>query len=106
MDNDIIYADEQETCIIRVGDVIPVIVEHIGLQVIEISPVKRREGVQSGFNALRFPDKKPLGLWWFSVTFASQEGKREAMVLVALEEPGLRVVTYDRPELLFFSESL
>lgn len=106
MDNDIIYSDEQESQIVRVKDVIPTIEEHTGLHVIEIHPVKRREDVNSLFNAERFPDQKPTALWWFSVTFDSPEGKRSGMVNVALEEHELRIVSFDHPELLFYNYAL
>jgi hypothetical protein len=106
MDNDIIYSDEQESRIIRVKDAIPTIEEHIGLHVIEIHPVRRREDVHSAFHAEQFPDQKPTALWWFSVTFDSPEGKRSGMVKVALEEQGLRLVSFDPPELHFFNSAL
>ena len=92
--------------IVRVRDVIPTIEAHFGLHIIEIHPVKRREDVNSSLNAERFPDQKPDALWWFSVTFDSPEGKRSGMVHVALEEQGLRVVSYDHPELIFYNYAL
>jgi hypothetical protein len=106
MDNDIIWSDEHESRIIRVRDVIPTIEEHVALHVIEINPVRRREDVKSSYNAEKFPFQKPIALWWFSVTFDSPAGKRAGMVEVALEEHGLRVVSFDRPELLFYGEAL
>jgi hypothetical protein len=107
MNNDIIYSNEQETRIVRIGDVIPVIETYVGLKVVEILPVRRRENVDSTFNALRFPDKKPAALWWFAVTFGSPEGERATLVLVALEEQGLRVISLDHPpQIIFYSEAL
>jgi len=106
MDNDIIYSDEQERRIVRVRDVIPAIEERIGLHVVEVHPVRRREDVNSSMNAEQFPNQKPAALWWFSVTFDSPEGKRTGMVKVALEEHGLHVVKFDRPVLLFYNQAL
>lgn len=106
MNDDIIYSDEEEARIIRVSDVIPTIEETIGLQVVEIKPVKQREDVNSEYNVLRFPGTKPIALWWFSARFESPEGKRVGMLQVALEEQGFRVISFDHPRLLFFSETL
>src|SRR6266699_585583 len=106
MDNDIIWSDEHESRIIRVRDVIPTIEEHVALHVIEINPVRRREDVKSSYNAEKFPLQKHIALWWFSVTFDSPAGKRAGMVEVALEEHGLRVVGFDRLEILFYGEAL
>ncbi len=107
MDNSIIYSDEQEARIVRVGDVVPTIEAHIGLRVVKILPVRKKEDVNSTFNAIRFPDQKPVALWWFAVTFESPEGKREGMVKVALlEEHELQVISFDHPRLLFYGEAL
>jgi hypothetical protein len=106
MDNEIIYSDEQESNIVSLYDVIPPIEEHIELPVIDIRPVRSREDVHSSPHAEDFPDQKPLALWWFLVTFDSPEGKRAAMVQIALEEHGLRVIRFDPPELLFFNALL
>lgn len=43
MNNDIIYSDEGEARIVRVSDVMPTIEERVGLQVIDIKPVRNRE---------------------------------------------------------------
>jgi hypothetical protein len=85
---------EQETRIVRLRDVIPVIEEHIGLPVVEVRHSSRREDVNSTMNAEQFPQQKPAALWWFLVTFDSPEGKRSGMVKVALEEQGLRVISF------------
>lgn len=106
MDNEIIYSDEQETQVVRVRDVIPVIEEHIGLPVSEIHISKRREDVNAPLIAEQFPNQKFFALWWFSITFDSPEGKRACMVKVALGEHGLCVLSRDRPILLFFNETL
>jgi hypothetical protein len=106
MDNDIIYSDEQETRIVRVSDVVPVIEERIGLPVVEVHHSNSREDVNSPTNTEEFPHQKPAALWWFSVIFDSPEGKRTGMVKVALEEHGLRVVRFDRPVLLFYNQAL
>lgn len=106
MNNEILYSNEQETRIVRVSDVIPPIEERVGLPVIEIHPSRRREDVNDPIHAEEFPQQKPIALWLFSVLFDSSEGKRTGMVKVALEEQGPRVLSFEHPVLLFYSEAL
>jgi hypothetical protein len=104
--NDIIYSDEQETFLVRVLDVIPVIQTYLDLTVKDVISVSR-EDVNSPVNDLYFKEQKPDALWWFRVSCASPEGVREALLKIALFERLLSVVDLDTsPKLVFFSESL
>ena len=100
-DNRPIYSDETETVVFRLKDFRQVVETHTHLKISDFFVLDKS----------RFPEDyaqqtemQPERAWFFQATFETQEGDKEAEVVVGLKDNTLHVYGQVRPKLKVFKE--